>query len=78
MDEQWSDNGAPLVPPDAKFRQELARALQDTHNRQRAQRQLYGSSSARRNQTTVWTLLGAFSLLMLFFGIGYYVGRRTQ
>lgn len=77
MDKQWSDNGAPLVSPDAKFRQELARALQDTHHRQRVQRQLYSSPSTRHHQPTFWTFLGAISLLMLFFGLGYYIGRKT-
>lgn len=77
MDEQWSDTGAPLISPDAKFRQELARALQDTHHRQRVQHQSTGSSRARRYQVTVWTFLGAISLLVLFWGVGYYIGRRT-
>jgi len=78
MDEQWSDNDAPLIPPDAKFRQELARSLQDTHSRQRVQRQRPGASSARRQRTSVWTLLGAVSLLTLIFALGYYFGRRTH
>ncbi len=77
MDKQWSDNGAPLVSPNAKFRQELARALQDTHHRQRVQRELYNSPSTRHSQPTLWTFLGAISLLMLFFGLGYYIGRKT-
>lgn len=78
MDEQWSDNGAPLIPPDSKFRQDLARALQDTHHRQRVQRQLRGASSIHPNHTTLWNFAGAISLLLLVFGIGYYLGRRNR
>lgn len=81
MNEPWSDDGAPLISPDETFRQELARALQDTHHRQRVQRQRHGLSPARRHQIMILSPLSLITLLALLFGIGfgvgYSIGRRT-
>ena len=65
MDDQWIDKDAALISPDAKFRHDLAQALQDSHERQRVQRQLYGSapSAQRGGQAIFWRLLGALGLL---------------
>lgn len=76
MAEQWIDNGTPLVSPDAKFRAELHRALQDTHQRQQVQRQRYGDKADHRFLADGWRVLAAFGLVALVFAIGYYLGQR--
>jgi len=79
MDDQWIDKDASLISPDAKFRHDLAQALQDSHERQRVQRQLYGSApSAQRGQALFWRLLGALGLLALVFSLGFYVGQQSH
>lgn len=81
MDERWIEDGKQQISPDAKFRQDLSRALQDTHQRQRAQRQLYGASPQqrrRRSQESWLTTLAALSFVALIFGLGYYLGRRER
>ncbi|HRA69030.1 MAG TPA: hypothetical protein PL187_23590, partial [Caldilinea sp.] len=79
MDDQWIDKDAALISPDAKFRHDLAQALQDSHERQRVQRQLYGSApSAQRGQALFWRLLGALGLLALVFSLGFYVGQQSH
>ena len=56
-----------------------AQALQDSHERQRVQRQLYGSApSAQRGQALFWRLLGALGLLALVFSLGFYVGQQSH
>lgn len=40
MSESWTPEIYPAVPPDAKFRQDLQRALEQTHRQQAAQRKL--------------------------------------
>ena len=40
MSEEWVSNSTPSVPPDDKFRQDLHRALEETHRQQMAQRKL--------------------------------------
>jgi hypothetical protein len=76
MAEQWIDNGTPLVSPDAKFRADLHRALQDTHQRQQVQRQRYGDKADHRFLADGWRVLAAFGLVALVFAIGYYLGQR--
>lgn len=79
MDDQWIDKDAALISPDAKFRHNLAQALQDSHERQRVQRQLYGRApSAQRGQALFWRLLGALGLLALVFSLGFYVGQQSH
>lgn len=41
MSESWTPEIYPAVPPDAKFRQDLQRALEQTHRQQAAQRKLH-------------------------------------
>jgi len=48
MSESWTPQTYPAVPPDAKFRQDLQRALKQTHRQQAAQRKLGTQSRARR------------------------------
>lgn len=76
MTEQWNENGTPLVSPDAKFRADLHRALQDTHQRQQVQRQLYGDRAEHRPLTDGWRALAAFGLVALVFALGFYLGRQ--
>ncbi|MBE2239112.1 MAG: hypothetical protein IAE81_15085 [Caldilineaceae bacterium] len=79
MDDQWIDKDAALISPDAKFRHDLALALQNSHERQRVQRQLYGDAlAAKRGRTIFWRLLGALGLLTLVFGLGFYVGQQSH
>lgn len=40
MSEPWTPEMYPTVAPDAKFRQDLQRALEQTHRQQAAQRKL--------------------------------------
>ena len=75
MGEQWIDNGTPLISPDAKFRADLHRALQDTHQRQQVQRQLYGGKAEHSALTDGWRVLAAFGLVALVFAFGYALGR---
>jgi hypothetical protein len=76
MGEQWNDNGTPLVSPDAKFRADLHRALQDSHQRQQVQRQLYGDKAERHYlMTDNWRVLAAIALVALVFALGYSLGR---
>ncbi|MFM7174772.1 MAG: hypothetical protein ACKO4U_17230 [Caldilinea sp.] len=51
MKEPWTDSQLPLVAPDAQFRQELHRALQDTHQRRQQRRQPI------RTSLLLWVLL---------------------
>lgn len=51
MKEPWTDSQLPLVAPDAQFRQELHRALQDTHQRRQQRRQPF------RTSLLLWMLL---------------------
>ncbi|HAJ36219.1 MAG TPA: hypothetical protein DCL15_11045 [Chloroflexi bacterium] len=75
MAEQWHDNGTPLISPDAKFRADLHRALQDTHQRQQMQRQRYGDKVERPFLVDSWRVLIAFGLLASIFALGYALGR---
>lgn len=80
MDErQWTESEAPLISPDARFRKELSRSLQDTYQRRRLQRQRRQQlqSLRRRIGASLPTMLGAVSLLSLVFGLGYFLGRKA-
>ncbi|HHY53923.1 MAG TPA: hypothetical protein GYA08_00670 [Chloroflexi bacterium] len=77
MAEQWHDNGTPLVSPDAKFRADLHRALQATHQRQQGQRQRSGDTPARQLLADGARGLAAFGLVALVFALGYALGQRS-
>ncbi len=80
MDERrWNESEAPLVSPDARFRAELSRSLQDTYQRRRLQRQRRQQIQSlwRRIGAGLPTMLGAVSLLSLVFGLGYFIGRKA-
>lgn len=48
MSESWTKDSYPAVPPDARFRQNLQAALEQTHRQQAAQRKLGTQRPARR------------------------------
>lgn len=81
-DEQWNGGDTPQVAPDARFREDLYRALQETHRQQRVQRQLYGGKSGGNADVSLGRRLLAFAaalaLLLAVFGFGYYLGRRQS
>jgi MYXO-CTERM domain-containing protein len=66
MSEKWGHETAPQVPPDAKFRADLHRALEESHRQQVARRKVGAHRSgdpdaaARR---TAW--IGLLLLLLL-------------
>ncbi|MCS6826231.1 MAG: hypothetical protein NZ553_06440 [Caldilinea sp.] len=78
-DRRWTESGAPLISPDARFRKELSRSLQDTYQRRRLQRQRRQQIQLlwRRLGADLPTMLGAVSLLSLVFGLGYFLGRKV-
>ncbi len=84
MDEQWNGGSRPPVAPDDAFRQNLNRALQDTHRQQLAKRQLQGGAPgggfppAGRTWRRAAGFLAAMALLALVFGLGYIWGRRNR
>ena len=47
MSEPWTPEAYPAIPPDAKFRQDLQRALEQTHRQQMAQRKVGAYSPAK-------------------------------
>lgn len=81
-DEQWNGGDTPQVAPDARFREDLYRALQETHRQQRVQRQLYGNAAAGNAATPfgrrVLAFGAALALLLAIFSVGYYLGRRRS
>jgi hypothetical protein len=75
IDEQWLASDIPQISPDAKFREELHRALQASYERQQTQRQQPRERHPLlRTSAIFFTLL---SLLALTVGIVYSVQRRT-
>ncbi len=78
MDKQWIEDGSLLISPDAKFRQELARSLRDTHQRQQVQRSLHTGKAPRRTLPALGVLLTASALLALLIALGYALRRRLQ
>ena len=81
-DEQWNGGDTPQVAPDARFREDLYRALQETHRQQRVQRQLYGETTGHARPAPFGRKLlaygAALALLLAVFGFGYYLGRRQS
>jgi hypothetical protein len=63
MSEQWLQDTYPAVPPDAKFRQDLQRALEQSHRQQAAQRKL-GTRHDERRQLPLRQATGIFLMLL--------------
>jgi hypothetical protein len=76
MDEQWLESDIPQISPDAKFREELHRALQASYERQHAQHQLYRKQRPLLPTPAIFvTLLSIFALI---FAIGYSLQQRSR
>ena len=74
---------AATAVPDARFREDLQRALEQTHRQQLAQRQLQSDKkrgvapgAGRQRLSLLINGLAALALLLLAFGLGFYLGRR--
>jgi hypothetical protein len=67
MSDQWTKEIYPTVPPNDKFRQDLQRALEQTHRQQIAQRKL-GTHPARR-QDQARTVQRIAGILLLLFAL---------
>jgi len=79
MSEEWSSNSTPAVPPDNKFRQDLHRALEETHRQQMAKRKLGAPPDRGPNLTrnsTFWLLM--IGLLALAGLAVYFAGRSRR
>lgn len=63
MSELWTPDTYPAVSPDAKFRQDLQRALEQTHRQQTAQRKL-GTQSAAKPLLWPQRIVGVMLLLL--------------
>lgn len=63
MSEPWTPETYPAVPPDAKFRQDLQRALEQTHRQQIAQRKV-GAYSPPKRRFSPRQLAGGLLLLL--------------
>ncbi|MBW7883933.1 MAG: hypothetical protein H3C34_15090 [Caldilineaceae bacterium] len=79
MEEQWKGETVPQVSPDEKFRQDLHRALEQTHRQQMAQRRITGQPKrARRLTKRRLTLVVALILLVSFMGWLWLSYRRNR
>ena len=76
MSEEWMSSSTIQVSPDAKFRQDLQRALEQTHRQQLVQRQL-GTRPARRDLAQRRETWLAASLLLLILLVGAYLLRPS-
>ena len=63
ISKSWPPGAYPAVPPDAKFRQDLQRALEQTHRQQMAQRKV-GAYSPARPMLSPRRVAGALFLLL--------------
>jgi hypothetical protein len=65
MSDQWTKDVYPTIPPDEKFRQDLQRALEQTHRQQMAQRKLGTHPPPRQDRArTVQRAAGILLLLL--------------
>lgn len=78
MDKPWVDDDTPLISPDARFRQELARALQDRYQRQQSARQSQSGRTARRRCTLLWMLVATSGAVALLVAVSLYLRRRAR
>lgn len=76
MQEHWSPDEFPQVTPDAKFRQDLHRALAQTHRQHMVQRRLGTRTAATTPpvQRAQWLLI--VGLLMLVAVVVYWWQRQ--
>lgn len=68
MSEQWTAESYPAVPLDAKFRQDLQRALEQTHRQQAVQRKL-GTGYRRGRRIRIRWITAALLCLLISLAI---------
>jgi hypothetical protein len=79
MSEEWTSEATQQALPDAKFRQDLHRALEQTHRQQMAQRQLGtrpGVTPATTRSRLKWVVI--LFLLLLALAAVYASARRAK
>jgi len=72
MSKSWTPEAYPAVPPDAKFRQDLQRALEQTHRQQMAQRKL-GTHATAKPLLSPRRVTGIFFLLLALLLVARWV-----
>jgi hypothetical protein len=65
MSDQWTKEVYPTVPPNDKFRQDLQRALEQTHRQQTAQRKLGTHPAPKQDQARTVQRMAGFLLLLV-------------
>ncbi len=63
MIDQFTAQSYPAVPPDDKFRQDLQRALEQTHRQQMAQRKL-GTQGGQKQARSLGLVAGFLALIL--------------
>lgn len=63
MSDQFTTESYPAVPPDDKFRQDLQRALEQTHRQQMAQRKL-GTQGPQKQALSMGIVAGFLALIL--------------
>ena len=77
MSTQWTPDVYPAVPPDAKFRQDLQKALEQTHRQQMAQRKLRAPGAERNGRLRRQAAGVALLLLALLLIARWWRSRPT-
>ena len=72
MSKPWPPDAYPAVPPDAKFRHDLQRALEQTHRQQTAQRKV-GAYSPAKPLLSPRRVAGIFFLLLALLLLARWV-----
>jgi hypothetical protein len=73
MSEKWGQETAPQVPPDAKFRADLHRALEESHRQQVARRRVGAHRSGDPDDAV--RRLASFALVLLLVAAAAYIFR---
>lgn len=77
MSEQWSETVTQQVPPDARFRAELHRALEETHRQQVARRKVGATGSGAPEATLQRWARFVLALLLAIAVVGLVFRRRN-
>ena len=78
MNEPWTPETYPAIPPDAKFRHDLQRALEQTHRQQIAQRKVGAYSPPRRRLSSRRVAGGLLLLLALLLVARLYLNQDAS
>jgi hypothetical protein len=76
MSEEWVPDAAPPVPPDSKFREELHRALEETHRRQIVERRTSARGARLRVANLRWWWLALVVTVAAVAGLVLWMRRR--